>query len=514
MRRIFVIILLDVLCAYALGQQDPVLMKINGKEITRSEFEYSYNKNNEFNEGERQSLREYIDLFINLKLKVADAESEGIDTSQIFREELAGYRRELAKSYLTDEASKNKCAQQIYEKMKESSHAKQVLVMHVFRYLPQNSSSYQLKKTELLMDSIYNTLIKDKHADFAKYVAKYSDDKNQFWVGWLQTSAEFEKEVFSLAKGEISRPFYTPQGIHIVKVFDVRDIPPFKEMRDEIFKRFVRRYGMDKDTDFLLKRLEDEYKYIPIEENIQELFATDKTNKVLFTLDGRKYTGLDFARFADSYPSGIKKQLDDFILKTMLDYENDCLEMKYPEFKYLMKEYRDGILLFEISNRRIWKVASDENGLKVFFEANRENYFWQKSRFKGIVLHCAKKKIVRHVNKLIKKLPPNLWVDTILKTFNVTPTPMVRVEQGLFSEGQNKYVDKIVFKKGDFVPLNAFPFTQVIGKKIKGPESYNEVKGPLTVDYQDYLDSLWLDHLRANSKVEINQEVLKTVNNH
>jgi peptidyl-prolyl cis-trans isomerase SurA len=92
--------------------------------------------------------------------------------------------------------------------------------------------------------------------------------------------------------------------------------------------------------------------------------------------------------------------------------------------------------------------------------------------------------------------------------------PEIKLEQGFFVEGSNKYVDKIIFKKGDFVPLEAFPYTIVIGEKVKGPDSYNDVRGPLVVDYQEYLESLWMDHLRAKGKVEINQEVLKTVNNH
>ena len=103
MKRNLVLLLTCLFGLSAFAQEDPVLMRINGKDITRSEFEYIYNKNNSLNELEAKSLNEYVDLFINFKLKVAAAEAAGIDTTRAFREELNGYRRQLAKSYLTDE---------------------------------------------------------------------------------------------------------------------------------------------------------------------------------------------------------------------------------------------------------------------------------------------------------------------------------------------------------------------------------------------------------------------------
>ena len=110
-------------------------------------------------------------------------------------------------------------------------------------------------------------------------------------------------------------------------------------------------------------------------------------------------------------------------------------------------------------------------------------------------------------------MPEKVWADTIQKVFN-TPTDSVKVEAGIFALGDNKYVDKLVFKKGGFEPVAYYPFTTVFGEKRKGPDEYTEVRGPLAADYQNFLDSLWVKQLRDNGKVEINQEVLKTVNNH
>ena len=98
--------------------------------------------------------------------------------------------------------------------------------------------------------------------------------------------------------------------------------------------------------------------------------------------------------------------------------------------------------------------------------------------------------------------------------FNAGAQPQIQAEQGVFAPGDNAYVDDLVFKGKDATPLVSFPFTAVLGKKVKGPDDYQEVKDRLVADYQTYLDGRWVDRLRSSAKVEINQEVLKTVNNH
>ena len=215
------------------AQQDPVLMRINGKEILRSEFEYIYNKNNALAGIEQKTLSEYVDLFVNFKLKVAAAEAAGLDTTRAFREELEGYRRQLAKAYLTDEAVSELAARQVYDKMKANNRAGQIRVSHIFKSLPQTVTSHVLRSAEARMDSLYAAL-QNGQADFDECVRNFSDEKKSFWVSWLQMPVEFEDVVFALKQGEISRPFFTPQGIHIVKAIERKEILPFEKVKDEI----------------------------------------------------------------------------------------------------------------------------------------------------------------------------------------------------------------------------------------------------------------------------------------
>lgn len=498
----------------ASAQHDPVLMRINGKDIPRSEFERAYQKNNPSANKGRKALNESVDLFVNAKLKVAAAEAAGIDTTRAFREELDDYRRRLVKSYLTDEEAAERAARQSYDKMKSHPRAGQVRVRHIFKYLPQNASSYALREAEARMDSIYVAL-NNAGASFDAYVDKFSDQKPPFWVSRLQMPVEFEDVVFDLQAGEISRPFFTPQGIHIVKVLERKDLPSFEELREDILRRQARRHGMDKGTQALVEKLKEEYRYTPDKAGINELTSKGSTTRTLFTLGDKAYTGKDFARFAAAHPEGVRRQLDGFIMKSVLDYENAHLEQKYPDFHLLVQEYRDELLLAEITRREMGeRSATDEAGLKAYFEAHRSDYHWEKPRYKGIVLHCTTKRVAKQARKFLKQIPEDEWLDAIRLTFNAGSEPKIQAEQGLFAPGDNAYVDDLVFKGSKATPVLSFPFTAVLGDKQKGPDDYQEVRSQLAIDYQNHLEKHWIAKLRAAGKVEIDQEVLKTVNNH
>lgn len=506
------IVLLCLGCT-VLAQQDPVLMYINGKEILRSEFEYTYNKYNALDGIKQKSPDEFVDLFVDFKLKVAAAETAGMDTTRAFRDNQEEYRRHVAQSYLTDKTVEEQTARQVYDKMKANHRSGQILVSHIYKYLPQTITSHALRLEEALMDSLYAALQKGQ-ADFDSCVQKFSDEKSPFWVSWLQMPAEFEDIVFEMQPGEVSRPFFTPQGIHIVKVLKRKEILPFEEVKDQIIRRQNRWHGIDKGTDALVQKLKKEYQYTPDKAGVDELLSQGHTKKKLFTLDGNEYTGQMFARFATAHPAGIQRQLKGFIMKSVLDYEYNRMEKKDPELRLLMQEYRDKLLLAEITKYHISEHAlEDEAGLAAYFAKHRSDYHWESPRYKGIVLHSPTKRIGKQVRKLLKALPEEEWQDAIRLTFNAK-AKQVQAEQGLFAPGDNVFVDDEIFKIGKANPIPSYPFTTLLGEKLKGPETYKEVRKQVTNDYRKHLEKHWTAQLRAAAKVEINQEVLKTVNKH
>ncbi|BEG99689.1 peptidyl-prolyl cis-trans isomerase [Bacteroides sedimenti] len=614
-------------------------MKINNKEITRSEFEYIYNKNNSNNGLDKKTLNEYVDLFVNFKLKVAEAEAEGVDTTKTFLNEFLGYRQQLTKPYLTDDSIDEAYARQIYDRLKENVEAShilirckpnatpqdslnaynkaerarqrilkgedfekvarevsedpsvkqnggklgyftamqmvtpfedaayalkagglskpvrsdfgyhiikvtnrrpdmgKVLVAHIFKYLPQNATKEQESSATQKMDSIYNAI--QQGADFADLARKFSDDKGTAsrggelpWIGFRQTVKEFEDVAFSIKKDEISKPFHSPSGLHILKLIDKKPIESFEEKKEEIERRLENQGRGDKGTEALAEKLKKEYNFSYNEKSLNDLknlmknieAGRDSLTSVnalnlsgdLFTINGKVYPVQEFIKWTKDHPSNLEKQLKEYTQNSILNYEDSRLEQKHPEFGHLMQEYRDGILLFDISNRKVWdKASKDDVGLAEFFLKNKANYKWESPRFRGIVVHCKDNKTAKAVKKLLKKYPEEEWANVIRKTLNNDSVSVVKVEKGLYIKGDNKYVDKIQFKSGGFEPIKDYPVTVTFGKLLKnGPESYKDVRGPVTADYQNYLEENWIKELRGKYKVEINQEVLKTVNNH
>lgn len=626
------------LLSFAQGQ-DPVLMKINGKDITRSEFEYIYNKNNSNNELDKKTLEEYVDLFINFKLKVAAAEEAGLDTTKAFKSEFQGYRQQLVKPYLTDESVDEKNALEVYNRLKENVEAShilvrvapdasemeiseaynkankarqrilkgeafdkvarevsedpsvaqnggylgyftamqmvypfedaaynlkigevsepvrtdfgyhvikvtnrrpdigKILVAHIFKFLPQDASKEREQELRSEMDSIYHALLNG--ADFAEMAKSKSEDRGTAarggelpWIGLHQTVKEFEDVAFNLKKDEISKPFNSPNGIHIVKLIDRKQIEPFEEKKDEITRRLNRQGRGNKGVEALIAKLKNDYRYSFNEgvanqtkaalSQLQELKGDTVASKninvngSLFTLAGKSYPAQDFLEWADNRTGNPDKVIEDYVNKEILNYEDSQLEKKYTDFGHLMREYRDGILLFEISNNLVWdKASKDDEGLASYFKKNKSDYAWKNPRFKGIIVHCKDKGIEKQTKKLLKKQPEDEWLNIVRTTFNNDSVTSVKVVKGLYAKGDNKYVDKLIFKTGSYEPVEDFPYTFVFGKKLKkGPETYKDVRGPVTADYQNYLETAWIDELRNKYKVEINEEVLKTVNNH
>ena len=180
--KIFQLILFFTTSGCLVAQSsDPVLMTINGKPVYKSEFEYIYNKNNTNNSLDKKTLEEYVDLYINFKLKVEEAKSQGIDTTASFVNELKGYRSQLTKPYLTDPKVDEALLQEAYNRMKED-----VEVSHILIRLPQSPTSVDTLAAWNRITAIQKRIVKE---DFAKVAKEVSEDpsaeKTGGYIGWI-----------------------------------------------------------------------------------------------------------------------------------------------------------------------------------------------------------------------------------------------------------------------------------------------------------------------------------------
>ena len=215
------------------GDVDPVLMRVGGKDVTRSEFEYYYNR------AVRRadagiSPKAYSRSFTDFKLKVQAAEAAGLDTLPAFRREMAAYRARLSVGWLTDSAALERALRRCYGRWAAGGGA--VRVEQVWRRLPQHVTGEALRAASRQMDSIYDALCQAGPGHFTEFVKRFSDDDSVRWVRRLEETAEFEDTVFSVSPGSWSRPFFTPRGLHIVRVVERAPVPAFEAVRDSLLR--------------------------------------------------------------------------------------------------------------------------------------------------------------------------------------------------------------------------------------------------------------------------------------
>lgn len=452
---------------------DPTIMTINGKDVPRSEFEYSYNKNNSETVVDKKSVDEYIDLFVNYKLKVMAAEEAGIDTTKAFRDEFRMYRdQQIRPSFINDNDVERE-ARTIYEDTRKRIDGNGGLVRprHILVSLKQNATKAQSDSALVRADSIYNALIKG--ADFAELAQRCSDDKGSARRGgdlsWVQRGymvKEFEDAIFAMKPGEISKPILSPFGYHIIKVEAKQNFFPYDTVRADIH-RFIESRG-------LRERI--------ISQNIDSI---------------------------------AKHSVPQCTPEDILNRRADEMTAADPALKNLIREYHDGLLLYEISNRTVWdKAAKDEKGLAAYFKKNRKRYKWEQPRFKGIAYWVKQEGDVEAVKKSLKNIPFEKWAERLRKEFNDS-TIRIKVVKGIFREGDNALIDKVVFAKDTTVAdVKDFPISATYGEKLKAPKTYNDVRELVVADYQEQLEKAWIEALRKRYTVEVNKDVLSTVNKH
>lgn len=175
----------------------------------------------------------------------------------------------------------------------------------------------------------------------------------------------------------------------------------------------------------------------------------------------------------------------------------------------------DGLLAAYWDKRHGGTYSSNvsDKELQNYFESHKNDYAWDLPHFKGGVIHCLNKKVASKLKKRLKKCPLDKWNEEILAFSQENPGWKVVVETGLFQIGTNPYVDKLAFKCGQFTPRTDLPYAFVLGKRLKkGPEDFKDVRDEVQRDYRLWIEKSQLEELKRGFRIEINQDILKTVN--
>ena len=453
---------------------DPVIMTVAGVDVPRSEFEYSYNKNNTDGVIDKKSVEEYVDLFINYKLKVQAALDARIDTTTAFLTEFAQYRdQQIRPTFVTDDDMMVE-AHKVYDQTLESIGPDGLIQpAHILIMIPQKATEAQQQEAKQRIDSVYQAL--KAGADFEELAKKVSQDPGSGrrggllgWIGKNQLVKEFEEPAFALQPGEMSQPVLSPYGWHVILMKDRKQLEPFEFHKDNILKYLEQRGARNSITEQKLDQM-------------------------------------------------VKHSNGTLIKEMILEQRADSLAAVDMEMRYLIKEYHDGLLLYEVSNEHVWdKAAKDEKALEAYFKAHKKNYTWDEPRFKGMAYHVKIQSDVKAVADCVKKLKFDDWNEALRKGFNNDSIIRIRVEKGLFKKGDNKLIDREVFKVTDAKvdSVKGYPIDATYGKLIKKPQEYTDVRGLVTADLQDELERQWVAELRKKYSFTVNEDVLKTVNKH
>ena len=417
-----------------------------------------------------------------------------------------------------------------------------IKVAHIMIAAGKDIAKETSEAAEKKINELYEKL--QKGEKWEDLVTLHSDDANSvkkagelpaFGSGTTQRMVPaFEEVAFSLKKdGDFSKPVKTDYGFHIIKRIELKDVQSFESVKKELQAKVNKDERSKKTQDSFVLKLKKTYKYkYSGNQNLQwfvqnidssyylgNLNTTKlKTNKVLFKIGGKSYKQNDFVNYLQSNFKGLRReeasklisnQYKNFEKASILQFEESKLSDKYPEYKALVKEYHDGIILYEIMSDKVWnKAVKDTSGLKKFFEQNRSKYTWS-DRIDATVYECLNKQIAESVFNMIKNDTINS--KHVLDLINKESELNLKVKMNKFETNLVAYLKNRNFKPG-VNPIFEFEgkyYAIKVSDIIKPMnKEFSEAKGTVTSDYQNFLEKSWMDELQKKYRITIYPDVL------
>ena len=412
-------------------------------------------------------------------------------------------------------------------------------VSHIMFRVPDTHTHQDSMQVIERATIIYDSIMSGK-LTFSDAAKKYSEDETSAKLGGqltpffcAQIEANFIKAITQLKdSGQISKPFFSIYGCHIIQLQNKTGIGTYDEELPSIKRKISQSDRITVETNALIDKLKKNYNFkddtklvdemLPIiEKNFHSLDSLSlKVNKTIFSFNDTSFTQNSFITYMsgkinDKTPNSdatIKSFYNDYVNESLLNLENDNLESEYPEFRRLIQEYHDGILLFNVNDKEIWsKSTSDSVALINFYEKNVNNYIW-KNRVKATIFKVIDPSIQKEARKLANKGMDDKELVKQLnknaKTFKIT------METGTYEENTNPVISKVDWKIGVSKIVNVDNinyFVRIYEVLPQGIKSYEECKGLVISDYQNYLENQWLETLKAKYPVVINQVELDRI---
>ena len=415
---------------------------------------------------------------------------------------------------------------------------------HIFLRIPQDATEEDVQAIKDKADNIYKELMDQDGKNWSTAVSKYSEDRgtaqregtlSPFTVSRIVP--EFIETVKQMKPNEISKPVKTNYGYHIIKLISTTKTGTFEQEKKALAERVEKDMRSKKSEQVVLQQIKKDYGFKNNDKNITAFMESVDSTLVrgtyspsetlnmdapLFSIGDATYNTNDFVEYIQkkqapqryvTAPTYAYQLFESFQSEKVLEYADQHLEEKYPDFKNLVQEYNDGILLFDLMEKEVWnKAIVDTTGLKDFYNRHPGKYMW-KDRVKASVITVTKPEALPIVNKYIADGVPFDSLRTVLIRDTVN---YVYVHNGFYQRGDNQYVDDTEWKAGvrNDIPSTVDQSTVIVNiLDVRGPEpkTLREAKGLVTSDYQVELEEKWTQALHKKYPVKINEDVLAKV---
>jgi peptidyl-prolyl cis-trans isomerase SurA len=419
-----------------------------------------------------------------------------------------------------------------------------IKVAHIMKAAPPGMSEQEAKKAESEIKEIYSKI--EEGIPFGVLASEYSDHKESAarggeldWFGAGEIINEFSEAAFSLKDtGTYTKPFRTIYGWHIIKLSDRKGPGTFEESKSFLDSKINQSYLNSISKKSYVESLKKEYGFkineiafkwfvehtdTLIIQGLRKYSRTDMPLMNLYSFANQHFTTSEFARFIENRGSMIvTKDSLNFIntsIETrsadhLISYENSVLEKKYPEFRYLLNEFHDGILLFDISGRKIWnRVNEDSTGLHNYYEEHKTNYVTLigiEAKIYTLKSDQAKKSLEKAYRKYSKKAGTD---NLLINHFRRNNDTLLIIKEGIWYKGDDPELDKLQWNTGSQSLIkDGFPSIILIKKVVEPvPLKYEEVRGEMMTGYQEQLEREWAKQLKEKYYVKVDTLVLEEI---
>ena len=421
-----------------------------------------------------------------------------------------------------------------------------VKVAHIMIAVPRGSEKKVVDSAKVKIFRIYKLLNKDE--SFSELAKKYSDDRGSArdggelpWFGTGRMVPEFEKAAFSIKEdGDICEPIQTNFGWHIIKRINRQDLESYNELKHQLKEKVYKSGRAIIAREAFVNKLKNEYNFHTDSAKLSDYYSVitpmvvnsgkltkklSELSSVLFSFADKNYNQSDFNRYIlnsklkinpDFVEISVHNLFSEYISQELIQYEKQRLEINYPEFRYLMQEYHDGILLFEVMDKKVWtKAIEDTAGLKKFYETKTNKYLTTEQA-DATIYTLSDNSGLKKLNRMVRKRKQKEFTDNdfYVKFNHFSDTNNLTITHGTYKPEDNYIMEQVKWNTGkkEYIDSDGKTHLIVIHKIITPePKPIIEIRGLVTADYQDFLEKEWLNDLKRKYPVSVNKELISKI---